>query len=391
MHCNFLIQHCQLITKLSLTVIAVGIFDSGQGLAQISPSQQPIPTTNWEGAVVPDFSQITFESLPSFTTDGSLSFPSELLPELGYNPERSWSANQPVDQVMMLGDFQDSFALQNLTLQEIDLITGLDLKNFSLDQFGLVAEQTVETLVAAIPSMANIPVQQILPLSDLLAPFGINQNQTVGQVIAVQQIANLSLANLSLENYQLKHLPGLSNTPLGNFDSWQEATIEEIPGLNLVPFNQFPNPPIIEGQTVALVDVPYSNFEGYANRSLSGSYQEGFTVACQGQCSHLELSSQIFGLNGQQWVNGQSQKVRGGQGILGQAFQGQEPTGRHPFGNSFKQVIWTVDEGQGTVETAMFFRFCRRNAWVNLGCTPYGIGPIPFLNYREKEMIFLGQ
>ena len=31
-----------------------------------------------------------------------------------------------------------------------------------------------------------------------------------------------------------------------------------------------------------------------------------------------------------------------------------------------------------------------RNNFVDLGCTPYFIGPVPFMSYREKDAIFLG-
>ena len=42
------------------------------------------------------------------------------------------------------------------------------------------------------------------------------------------------------------------------------------------------------------------------------------------------------------------------------------------------------------VSQALFFRACMRKGLVDLGCTPYFIGPIPWLTYKEKEPIFLG-
>ena len=32
-----------------------------------------------------------------------------------------------------------------------------------------------------------------------------------------------------------------------------------------------------------------------------------------------------------------------------------------------------------------------RNNFIDMGCTPYFIGPVPFMTYREKEPIFLGR
>ncbi|NER29859.1 MAG: hypothetical protein F6J89_20125, partial [Symploca sp. SIO1C4] len=67
-------------------------------------------------------------------------------------------------------------------------------------------------------------------------------------------------------------------------------------------------------------------------------------------------------------------------------------SGRHPFGEAFKVAVWDVEETTGTVDTALFFRICARNAFVDLGCTPYYLGPIPWMSYREGvlDKMFLG-
>jgi hypothetical protein len=39
---------------------------------------------------------------------------------------------------------------------------------------------------------------------------------------------------------------------------------------------------------------------------------------------------------------------------------------------------------------ALFFRICIRSGLVDLGCTPYFIGPVPWFTYREMDPIFLG-
>ncbi|MEO0684652.1 MAG: hypothetical protein AAFY76_06280, partial [Cyanobacteria bacterium J06649_11] len=54
------------------------------------------------------------------------------------------------------------------------------------------------------------------------------------------------------------------------------------------------------------------------------------------------------------------------------------------------QVVWNIDEAEGSVETTMFFRICQRFAFIGKTCTPYGIGPVPFITYREKDPIILG-
>ena len=89
-------------------------------------------------------------------------------------------------------------------------------------------------------------------------------------------------------------------------------------------------------------------------------------------------------------TSGKFQKVKVGFGPQVIVFNGKEPTGRHPFGKAFKQVVWNIDEAEGSVETTMFFRICKRIAFIGKTCTPYGIGPVPFITYREKDPIVLG-
>ncbi|MGL5060862.1 MAG: hypothetical protein ACRC62_12870, partial [Microcoleus sp.] len=116
----------------------------------------------------------------------------------------------------------------------------------------------------------------------------------------------------------------------------------------------------------------------------------GFGVPCQKECAHVEFSGSEL-VRGRQWVSGKYQTVKGGRGILGKVNGGKEPTGRLPFGPAFKVAVWDVSETQGRFTTALFFRFCSRSAFVDLGCTPYYLGPIPWLAYEEKfSDVFLG-
>lgn len=357
-------------------------------------STQPLPTTVYNAAIVPDFSQITFGNLPPINSSGSIEVPAVVETDIGYNPNRSWNVGDPAPSYLMLGDFQEAFALENFTLQDIGSITGQNTENASLEEFGLFKDQTLASLVEAMPSLLERRVQEVPPVAAMLAHHFngqfIRSNRKIAGLVRRPQFAELDFAEVDLSNYQVQDIPDLAITPLSQFQSWQEQRIEEIPGLAQVPFDQFPIPPTVDGGTVAEVDVVFSNAEGYAYRSVSGSNKEGYNVPCDGNCSNIELAG-IAGVgNGEQWINGQSQEVEGGEGILGNLFGGKEPTGRNPYGMSFKQVVWEVNEANGTVDTAMFFRFCKRTAFVDLGCTPYAIGPVPFLSYSEKDWIYLG-
>ncbi|MEM9009500.1 MAG: M23 family metallopeptidase [Cyanobacteria bacterium P01_F01_bin.86] len=96
-------------------------------------------------------------------------------------------------------------------------------------------------------------------------------------------------------------------------------------------------------------------------------------------------------VEGAQWISGKYQQVPGRRGALAAANGGLELTASHPFGNAFKVAVIETDEASGTAETGLYFRMCIRNAFVDLGCTPYFIGPIPWLPVQEEGAVFLGQ
>lgn len=136
---------------------------------------------------------------------------------------------------------------------------------------------------------------------------------------------------------------------------------------------------------LAQVDVVFSNAEGSVNHSISGSYQEGFNVPCIRNCAHIELGAPYTGA---QWISGLSQQVRGGYGVLGTLNNGLEPTGRHPFGPAFKVVLLNTDEATGTATMGLYFRTCI-NSPVDLGCSPYFMGPLPFMTITEEGVTAL--
>ncbi|MCA1994143.1 MAG: hypothetical protein LDL41_19165, partial [Coleofasciculus sp. S288] len=377
-----------------LTGFALFLFLSGVLLFSTTRSglaaESSIPTVDFNGAKVPDWNQITFGKLPGLASSGSFQAPNNAVSELGYDPSRSWSSGQSLTEVSALGDFQDSFQLQNFDMNQISQITGLDLENTSLADFGLMVFQNLQSLVEAIPSLKDFPIEQVLPVNDLLTQSvgNLDSSQTIGQLLQQSpHLGDLSFADLPLEGYKLTDIPNLEATPLGNFKDWQGVTLDKIPGLNDVPFNEFPSPPVGGGMT-GIVDVAFGAAESQRQRTISGSDVEGFSVPCKEGCAHIELSgnSQVLGKS---WISGKYQEVKGGFGVLGAVNNGKEPTGRLPFGDAFKVAIWDVDETKGTVSSVMLFRFCHRGM-PDLGCTPYFV-PVPFMTYRETQPIFLGQ
>jgi len=337
----------------------------------------------------PDWVQITLRTLPAVLESGSFEAPADLIRLLGYDPSRVWQAGQTADQYMQLGDFQESFQLQQFSLYEIAALGGLDWPTLRLADFALVAWQTLGDLVQAVPDLANRPVESVTPIADLLKGE-VDPQTAIAEVLQDEALASLSLGDLNLEQYGLADIPGLMEAPLERFRDWQQSVINQVPGLADVPFANFPNPIVEQGVVVGQVDVVFGPAEGNRTNTISGSYVEGFNVPCEADCAHLEIGQPTL-VEGTQWVSGKYQQVCGGRGALAAANGGVEPTGRHPFGNAFKVAVLETDEASGTAETGLYFRMCVRNLFVDLGCTPYFIGPIPWLPVQEEGMVFLGQ
>ena len=386
------------ITGLLLSVFLSGLpfetegFLSNKALASVQ-SGSSIPTTVWQNTQLPDWNQITFSNLPGILGSGFFEATSEVVEKLDYDPSRSWTAGQTPDQYTKLGDFQDAFKLQDFNLQTIAAKVGLDLSGINLKQFGPMNLQTLGSLVEAIPSLLELPIQAVKPVLDLLSSqltSEFNPSQTIGQLLQQTPIlGQLEFSKLPLDKYGLDSIPGLNSTAIGAFKDWQGVNIDQIPGLSDVPFSQFPVPANPVGADVGIVDIAFATPEQQRSSTISGSDVEGFNVRCDRDCAHVELSGNAKVL-GKQWISGKYQEVRGGHGVLSAVNGGKEPTGRHPFGDAFKVVVWDTSEPEGTMTQALFFRICIRSGLVDLGCTPYFIGPVPWLSYRETDPIFLG-
>lgn len=362
------------------------------------PSQPTIPTVEYADSLFPDWDKITLGSFPPLESPGE--FDPQQEPEnvpSGFESVKTWERGDKPVKALSLGDFTDSFKLQEFTMEDVAGITGIDVDSITLDKFEPVGFQDVNSLVEAIPSLLAFPVAQIPPINDLLlqnvGPVGFDPTKTLGQILGqAPQLGQLKMAELPLDQYTLKDLPNAKLAQFGAFKDWGFTSIEGIPTLDAVPFSEFPQPPLnpdTAPSSSGIVDVAFGAAESERDRTISGSDVEGYNVPCKEGCAHAELSGSSSIL-GKQWISGKYQEVRGGQGVLGQVNNGKEPTGRNPFGSAFKVVIWDVSEPEGTITQSLFFRFCRRGT-PDLGCTPYFLGPVPFMTLKEKANIYLGR
>lgn len=190
-----------------------------------------------------------------------------------------------------------------------------------------------------------------------------------------------------VEILTLADMPGLVDTPLAAVEGWPPLRLSQVPSLTTLPLSTFIQPQefrrsaAVQSPLPALVDIVFGPAENDRSWTVSGSYQEGFQVPCERECAHIELGQPLLGM---QWISGKYQEVRGGFGLLAAINDGMEPTGRHPYGDSFKVVVWETDEASGTAKQALFFRVCS-----DVGCSPYVIGPVPWFPVQEEGWIVL--
>ena len=91
-----------------------------------------IPTVGvtWENQYgqIPDWSQLTFRTLPPILSDGVFDAPSEMNDALNYDLSRVWQAGQTADTYLKLGDFQTSLYLQLFNLYSVAQLTQLGMR-----------------------------------------------------------------------------------------------------------------------------------------------------------------------------------------------------------------------------------------------------------------------
>ncbi|MEX0270492.1 hypothetical protein AB3R30_15210 [Leptolyngbyaceae cyanobacterium UHCC 1019] len=333
-------------------------------------------TRGQEQTVTPDWSRLSFANLPAITQSGSLN-------------GQKWSAGQPVEKLLTLGDFQDSFKLQDLNLYAIAVATQMPIKLVKLSQFKLLAGQTLADLALAVPELEQLPVSTVKPLSDLLKsakPSYRLTEKTLPQLLEQDPtLGALSFQNFDLTGYTLDKLPGLIHAPLQAFRHWQEAKLTDIPGLREMPWQQFPNPPS-DSSMSGVIQLPttMSYRLGKDSTSISGSSALGYQIPCAG-CTSITFSDPPA-LQKKRWISGLAQWVQGGISDVAQSTTHSEPTGRNVFGKAFKVVVTEVSPKQA--QTALYFRFCQFQQQIS--CSPYAIGPVPFLSYRNGELMPVG-
>lgn len=392
-----------LLKKIILSTFLTGAVCLFPGL-----SLAEIPTVTYNSGrfqlKAPDWTRINWSNLDPVQEGGFINLSSDIVSQLGYNPSRSWNAGQAIDSIIMLGDVDEAFEQSRFTLNRISALSQISNRGLSLDNFGLMRWQNLRSLTQAVPNLSNVNISRIAPVRDLLSRNGIPTGGTLGQVLSSYPNASrLSLGSLDLSRYSLNSIPRLGDAQIGRFLNWQQTFINQVPGLNKVPFAQMPQPIDSGLNVVGIASLVLGKSERGDSRARDGYFVSGrinrsnqtVIVPCEvGQeCSYLELgdvAGSQGGLYGKRWASGSSQQVEGGFGILQRVNGGKEPTGRLVYGPAFKVVMTGVNEATGTANFGLFFRFCIRFLWGGRSCTPYFIGPVPWIPVKENNLVILG-
>lgn len=329
-------------------------------------------------ALAPDWTRLAFVKLPTLVQSGSLW-------------GRNWSAGQKLEDLLTLGDFQNSFKLQDLNLYAIALAAQTSPRTISLSQFKLLQQQSLAALANAIPELEQHPVSAIKPLADLLnaaKPGYRLMEETLPDLL--RQDPSLGALRFQSPNtkYTLEDIPGLIGSPLQAFEHWQEAKISDIPGLPQMPWTHFPDPPT-DGGTSGVIQMLNQSLqtENTKVEAISGSDVAGYQIPCQ-TCDGISFSNPSS-LKGKRWISGSTQWVRGGVGEIALSNNSYEPTGRNVFGKAFKVVLAEVTSKE--MLTVLYFRFCQAEPQRNqVNCSPYAVGSVPFLIYHPGDAMLVG-
>ena len=345
-----------------------------------------------------DFSRVTFDSLPAFEQPGQIESitDEQVRSDIGYDPGRSWdSGTRPAD-VFKVGDFQSSLNAQSLNLDQIGELSGLNMNELTLSEVPLFQEMSLKDLVDAVPSLEAFTVAEVPGLTDIL---GGNPDTLLGDLVSTDQlIGNLNVGDY-LGDLKISDIPNLSLTELDGFKDWQNFEISDVPGLKDVEWGSLSNAVAVMSGVTGTHDVTYGPKEHRQTPtkfSITGGDQVGFSIQCAQArgCAYIELEG-MGKMHGAQWIAGGrgegQQMVKGGFGPLAVVNGGQEPTGRHPFGDEFKIVLTSTDEAEGTGQFSLYFKICVTTIYGRT-CTPYFLGPVPMplLDSKEKGMVITG-
>ena len=318
-----------------------------------------------------------------------------------YDPAREWIAGQFPREVIEVGDLMyTGMGTEQLTMDTIGQLTGLDIENFQLADIPFLQDFTLSDLVGDVPFLGDYALTDLPNLAEQIG--GAGSEDMLSQYLSNNPgIAQMSVGDSSLGSLQVSDVPNLGATKLGEMPEVGDDTVANVPGLSVMQFANFPGLEEMAGGMIPLAkqDISFGEKEYSSGKAtpkpVSGGTngKEGWEpIACVGGCAHIELYDADIspfkgGWAGSSWMTNQH-RVKDGFGVLGAVFN-EAGAYRVPFGPTFALQVTGTEEKTGAADWGLAFRVCKRSP-IDLGCTAYFMEvPLP-ITTNEGATILTG-
>ena len=163
--------------------------------------------------------------------------------DIGYNTGREWVAGELPADVVKLGDVETGLGAEQLSLQQIAELTGIDLSQLNIASLEFLQGVTVEEFLKDVPFLGEwkaSDIPELAELSELDSVF--TGDQTLSEVIAqAPEIAGLEVTDVFGE-LPISSIPNLEVAQLADFAGIGDKVISAVPGLGDVSLESFPIP-----------------------------------------------------------------------------------------------------------------------------------------------------
>ncbi len=362
--------------------------------------------------------RLSFDDLPAFESDGFMLGYRDTIFQIegqagvdnydqqvenyqpSYDPAREWIAGQFPSEVIKMGDLMYSGAgIEQLTMDDIGQLTGIDIENFQLADVPFLQDFTLSDLVGDVPFLGDYALTDIPNIADKIG--GSGSEDMLSQYLSDNpDIAQMTVGNSTLGSLQVSDVPNLGATKMGEMPEVGDDVIANVPGLSAAQFGQYPGLEMVGGLIpIAKQDISFGAKEYSGSKAtpkpVSGGTNGKETwepIACVGGCAHIELyDSDISPIKGawagSNWMTNKH-RVKDGFGVLGAMFN-EAGAYRVPFGPTFALQVRGTDEKTGAADWGLAFRVCKRG-FIDLGCTAYFMEvPLP-ITTQEGATILTG-
>ena len=227
-----------------------------------------------------------------------------------YDPAREWIAGQFPSEVIKMGDLMYSGAgIEQLTMDDIGQLTGIDIENFQLADVPFLQDFTLSDLVGDVPFLGDYALADIPNLADKIG--GTSSEDMLSQYLADNpDIAQMTVGDSELGSLQVSDVPNLGATKMGEMPEIGDDVVANVPGLSAAQFGSFPGLEMVGGLIpIAKQDISFGAKEysggkatpkpvsGGTNGKRAGSRLDALGVALTSSyTTPISLLSKALGL-----------------------------------------------------------------------------------------------